>query len=337
MAKRKLSRRQIWQVNKIQQERLKRAQRQREAALSGLASDELGPEQNGVIISHYGAALDVEDSHGEVFRCAARQNIGDLVCGDEVVWQMGRGKSGVVCALKPRHSLLSRPDLHNQFKPVAANIDQILIVSAVTPELNKDLIDRYLVAAENIHIQPVIIINKVDLLNNQELHQLQQHVAIYSEIGYRILYTSVPKEHGLGDLIDLLKDRTSVFVGQSGVGKSSLIKRLLPDTEIRIGELSRASGKGRHTTSVTRLYHFLDGGNLIDSPGVRDFGLTNITPAGVVYSFVEFRPLLGLCRFNDCKHDVEPDCAITKAVREGKISQHRLDSLHRIIKSLQEG
>jgi ribosome biogenesis GTPase len=335
MGKRKLTRRQAWRIKKIQQDRLARAEKKRGSLIGDLSPDELGPEQDGVIIAHFGATLDVEDRNGILSRCVARQNLGNLVCGDEVIWQAGYDNTGVITALKPRHTLLSRPDFHQQLKPIAANIDQILIVTAPKPGIREDLIDRYLVAAENTHITPVIVINKIDLLSANEFEELKQRLNVYMEIGYQSIYTSTKLSHGMDSLIQCLKDKTNVFVGLSGVGKSSLIKTLLPDIDIRIGELSQATGQGKHTTTVTRLYHFPAGGHLIDSPGVRDFALWNMSAAEIAYGFIEFRPYLGLCKFSNCTHSIEPECAIKRAVRQHRIKQSRLDRYHRIVNSFQ--
>lgn len=311
-----------------------RAEKKARTSLEKIGTDTLGPEQEGTVISHYGAALDVEDLQGNVYRCSARQNIGDLVCGDQVIWQPAHDQSGVIVALKPRKSLLARPDFYRQLKPVAANIDQILVVVAPQPELSTDLIDRYLVAAEIIHIPPVIVVNKIDLLDQTELELLKQQLEEFKIVGYQIIYTSTKQSHGLDSLVAQLNEKTSIFVGHSGVGKSSLIKTLLPSEAIKIGELSEATGKGKHTTSVTRLYHLQEGGDLIDSPGVRDFGLWNISPDQLAFGFVEFRQYIGQCKFADCRHKVEPGCAIQAALKEKKITQRRLDSFHRILSSL---
>ena len=157
-----------------------------------------------------------------------RQNLPALVCGDRVVWQAGPDDTGVVVAMQPRQSLLERPDADNQLKPVAANIDQILVVAAPEPALDYDLVNRYLIAAEMTDIPPVLVINKVDLLSDAALATLQQRIQVYADIGYRTVFATTKREHGLDELTDHLQDKTSIFVGQSGVGKSSLIQALLP-------------------------------------------------------------------------------------------------------------
>jgi len=243
----------------------------------------------------------------------------------------------VVVAQRERHSVLSRPDPYGKLKPIAANIDQILLVIAPFPEPHANLIDRYLVAAEVVGIEPVILLNKMDLLTADPARQtaMDELLAIYPTLGYRVLRTSI-KDSGLAELHSALRERTSVFVGQSGVGKSSLVNVLLPDADIRVGALSETTQKGTHTTTTAQLLHLNCGGTLIDSPGIREFGLWHMSKGQVEQGFREFRPLLGTCKFRDCQHEHEPGCAILDAVQSGAISATRLDSYRRIVASLDE-
>ncbi|MEW5755514.1 MAG: small ribosomal subunit biogenesis GTPase RsgA [Pseudomonadota bacterium] len=335
MSRRRLSTRQRRHVDKLQADRLARAQDKQ----SMLSEDELGPlgeEQEGLVVSRYGKTVDVEGSDGQVYRCQIRQHLHDLVCGDRVIWQAAPDGTGVVVAQVPRKSVLCRPDFQQRMKTIAANIDQILIVCATQPELSTGLIDRYLVAAEATKITPMIIVNKTDLLTPTQRAEVEAQLALYQNIGYRLIYTSVVARHGLDELIAQLKDHTSIFVGHSGVGKSSLVKALLPHQEIRIGELSEATGKGTHTTTTAVLYHLDHGGDLIDSPGIREFGLWGISAEQVAEGFVEFRPFLPQCKFRNCQHRQEPGCALRAAVESGEITRQRLDSYYRIVESLTE-
>jgi ribosome biogenesis GTPase len=333
MAKRKLNRRQTWRAEKIQAERLARAQKKVAAVESKLEGSDLGPEQTGRIITRYGAQVELEDAQRKRFRCLMRRNLPSLVCGDNVIWQPGPDNTGVVVAMEPRQSLLERPDADNQLKPVAANISQILVVAAPEPALDVDLINRYFVAAEMTGIPPVLIINKIDLLSEADLNKLRARFQAYEDIGYSVIYATTKQAHGLDDLLEHLRDKTSIFVGQSGVGKSSLIQVLLPEEELRVSALSESSGEGRHTTTTTQLYHFATGGELIDSPGVRSFRLGHVSRREITEGFKEFRPYLGQCRFSDCRHTVEPDCALLDAVAAGKISTERFESYQRIIET----
>jgi ribosome biogenesis GTPase len=349
MAKRKLNKRQKWRIDKIQQERTERAQRKESQISHQLEGGDLGPEQQGIIIAHFGTQVEVEpldatpgdtesldSQQRETFRCYMRANLGSLVTGDKIIFRMGNNNEGVVVAVLPRESELSRPNPYNEIKPVAANIDFIVLVVAVEPEAHANLIDRYLVAAENCQIEPVILLNKTDLITDKNREELEALLAPYDTLGYQTRTLSIKNDEGLEELKEMLNDRISVFVGQSGVGKSSMIQTLLPEEEIRVGALSHASKKGRHTTTTARLYHFPSGGDLIDSPGIREFGLWHMEPEDILYGFRELREFAGLCRFRDCQHEKEPGCALRDGVEEGKISAARFASYKRILATLSE-
>jgi ribosome biogenesis GTPase len=334
MTKRKISRQQRWRIEKVQAERTERASKRDTQLDKALTEGELGPEQNGLIVSHFGQQVEVEGQDGLRQRCHVRANITALVTGDSVTWREGK-PTGVVVACNERHTLLSRPDNHGQLKPVAANIDHIIIVIAPEPRAHANLIDRYLVASEAIGIRPVLLLNKTDLINDDNRDYLDAMLARYQEIGYPVTRASTATDHGLDELKSTLKDQISVFVGQSGVGKSSLVNSLLPGTDTKIGALSEATAKGRHTTTTARLFHFPDGGSLIDSPGIREFALWNMDREKVLAGFIEFRPFLGMCRFRDCKHEREPRCALLEAEADHKIRPERMNSYRQIIDSLE--
>lgn len=294
----------------------------------------------GRVVGRFGKHADVEDSDGTISRCHIRRTIDSVVCGDNVLFSKGAdsesGVSGVIEIVKDRHSMLTRPDYYDGIKPIAANIDQIIIVSSVRPALSLNIIDRYLVACEDIGIQPVIVLNKVELLSAEERQQVEADLALYGELGYLVMFTSCKTQDGIDTLNALLNDKVSIFVGQSGVGKSSLINQVLPHAEELTGEISDNSGLGQHTTTAAKLLHLPAGGDLIDSPGVREFGLWHLPVERVTWGFKEFRNYLGGCKFRDCKHQNDPGCLLKEAVEKGEITEARFSSYHRILASMEE-
>ncbi|OLQ69817.1 ribosome biogenesis GTPase RsgA [Photobacterium proteolyticum] len=297
--------------------------------------------REGLVITRFGQHADIEDPEtGTIHRCNLRRSIQSLVSGDRVVWRPGvealQGIAGVVEAVHERESMLTRPDYYDGVKAVAANVNRIIIVSAVLPELSLNIIDRYLIAAETVGVEPLIVLNKVDLLDAENRQQVEQLLSLYQDIGYQLRYVSTDTGEGMEALKEDLKDHVSIFAGQSGVGKSSMVNALMPEVDAEIGDVSENSGLGTHTTTAARLYHFPEGGDLIDSPGVREFGLWHLEPEQVTEAFVEFRDYLGGCKFRDCKHGDDPGCIIREAMEAGKISQERYDSYHKIIDSMSE-
>ncbi|MGF1687804.1 small ribosomal subunit biogenesis GTPase RsgA [Photobacterium japonica] len=334
--KKKLTQGQSRRVRSNQDKRLQREKKDVQWDESSLES-----AREGLVITRFGQHADVEDPDtGVIHRCNLRRSIQSLVSGDRVVWRPGveslHGISGVVEAVHERESMLTRPDYYDGVKAVAANVNQIIIVSAVLPELSLNIIDRYLIAAETVGIQPLIVLNKIDLLDAETRVHVEKTLTLYNDIGYQVRYVSSDTGEGMDVLKDDLKDHISIFAGQSGVGKSSMVNTLMPEVDAEIGDVSENSGLGQHTTTAARLYHFPGGGDLIDSPGVREFGLWHLEAEQVTNAFVEFRDYLGGCKFRDCKHGNDPGCIIREAMEEGKISKERYDSYHRIIESMSE-
>jgi ribosome biogenesis GTPase len=321
MPRRRLSERQIKRIRKIQERRRRRLDER--AQLSRSDHDE-APSREGLVVVRHGANLAVEDAKADVFHCLVRQNIGHPVCGDRVVWQPTGPDRGVVTALLARNAVLSRPDYSGRDKPLAANLTQLVILLAPKPVPSEYLIDQYLVAAELMDVGAMIVFNKVDLLDAHSLAELRERFVRYEDIGYRSVWISLKDGHDLGSLVQNLAGETSILVGQSGVGKSSLVNSLLPDQQIQIGRLSKATGLGRHTTSATTCYRLPGGGHLIDSPGVRSFRLGSIGSPELERGFRELAPFLGHCQFGNCRHDREPGCAVKRAAADGHIHPGRL-------------
>ncbi len=312
----------------------------------------LSDEQSGLVIAHYGRQLDVEVLHGEqtgqIVRCFMRANIAPLVTGDTVAFTtQNNGKvdgtqvrpKGIVSAGGARRNLLTRPDDRGVQRPIAANIDEILVVVAPKPDPHPFFIDRYLVAADMCGIQPVIICNKIDLLNDDNREQINALLNIYRHIGYTVLCLSSRQGEGLPAVQKHLCGKTCVVVGQSGVGKSSLIKALLPGVEIATGELSQATDKGKHTTTTARLYQLpayeqQAGGILIDSPGIREFSLPHVPAQELLSHFIDLREHAAGCKFRDCRHDREPHCALLAAEEKGLVLVERMASYRHILASL---
>jgi ribosome biogenesis GTPase len=334
MSKRKLSRQQQFRIDKVQQERLARAQKKHEKVEQTLASDSLSEPLDGLVIAHFGATLDIEGTDGTITRCSVRSNLPVLVTGDEIIWHADEQGQGVIVALKERKSILTRPDYRGNLRPVAANVDRIIIVACPSPRTPVNLIDRYLVATAHDDIQPVILLNKHDLID--QAPEMLKELAQYEALGCQTIVASVTSERELEAIKALVANGNSVFVGQSGVGKSSIIAALLPGEDIRVGEISSATGKGKHTTTTAKIYHIPSGGRLVDSPGIREFGLWHITIDDLDKGFPDVTDQAQYCKFNNCTHTHEPKCAVKQAVNEGALLSRRLDSYLSIRDSIDE-
>ncbi len=333
MSKRRLSKHQLARISQNQRKELGHDDASSEAAQTSLENC------NGRIISHYGQHVDVEslldEDEGRTIRCTQRSNLPKLVTGDLVVWSDDGADGGVILALGQRRNFFGRPSPEGQFKAIAANIDLVLVVFASSPTPHVSLIDRYLVAIEQLHLRAVLVLNKLDLLNEEELADLDNMLSVYSDIGYSIHRVSAENGRGMPELKQVLAEQTTILVGQSGVGKSSLLNKLSSGKLADVGALSETWDRGTHTTTTSSLYH-MPGFDLIDSPGIREFGLGHIDEQQVFDGFIEFRPFAGSCKFRDCSHRQEPGCAIQAALEAGQIREERVESYFRIVDSLNE-
>ena len=340
MAKqKKISQSQARRMEANQNKRIAKAKRQKSADTE-LDDSQLGPQSFAQVITRYGQHADIENADGEIIRCDLRRAVKSLVCGDKVIWRSYQNSdsefSGVIEAVEPRESEFVRPDFYDGLKPVAANIDQILIVSALLPDLTPSIIDRYIVAVEQLDVTPVVLINKMDLLDDSNRELVEQTIELYRSIGYQVLPMSATEEQGIDDVMSLLANKTSVFVGQSGVGKSSLVNAILPAVNILTKQVSDNSRLGVHTTTASRLYRLENSGAVIDSPGVREFAMWHLETEQILDGFIEFKPFLGLCKFRDCQHKKDPGCALKQAIKDGKVSKQRYQSYLKILQTNSE-
>ncbi len=280
---------------------------------------------HGTVVAAYGKRYDVELHEGSVISCVTRGKKSELACGDHVSIKLTSAGEGVVEQFNERTSLLYRS---NEFrkKLLAANVTQMILVVAARPSFYLELLDRALIAAETEHIRAIILLNKCDLPESREAAaQLQP----YANLGYNVIQISAQGD--LSPLQPWLQGQTSILVGQSGMGKSTLVNALLPDAKSRTREISSVLDGGKHTTTAAHLYHLNDDSHLIDSPGLQEFGLSHLSFDQIEHGFVEFRPYLGKCRFNNCRHASEPGCAIHAAIESGKVSAERLACFRKLV------
>ena len=328
-----LNLRQKERIDTIRKRRSDRMQSRQQEEWDSLSNSTLSAPKEGLVIAHFGLNIEVETDSGERFRCAVRETAGvEPVCGDKVVWQQAGEDQGIVTAVMDRHSILQRPGAYRTLKTIAANIDQIFITTT-SQHVNTGLLDRYLVAAEAANIDPIILINKMDLAENPD--EIMAQMAPYFAMNYPVMFISASSGLGITELEEKLTNKISIIVGQSGVGKSSLVKRwVAKEIAPAIGDVREKTGTGRHTTTVARLYHLPGGGSLIDSPGIREFGLHGISRQQVATLFRDISPYLQGCRFSNCSHSHEPGCKVLTAIENGKVDIIRLQSLQRIQASM---
>jgi len=274
--------------------------------------------------------------NNQIIKVNIRKTLSSIVCGDKVVYEQTDSGENVISAVLPRNSILARSTRYQKQKLIAANIDLVIIVLALTPEPSYEFLDRSLLACESNNINTLILLNKIDMQNSignsaEILTTLQE----YKKIGYSLLEISTKTGVGMQQLSDLLQDKLSTFIGHSGVGKSSISQILIPDQEIQIGKISD-NALGKHTTSVSYLYDLKQSGQIIDTPGIRDFVLGEYDLAELEKGYIEFNQFLGLCKYHNCTHIIEPNCAIKQALADKHISQARYDSFCKLFQTVSE-
>ncbi|MXY29128.1 ribosome small subunit-dependent GTPase A [Candidatus Poribacteria bacterium] len=253
-----------------------------------------------------------------------------VAVGDRVVFTQLDEEEGVVEDILPRETKFSRQyaGKHGDIEQViVANAHQIVaVVSTLMPPLNFRTLDRFLILAEAGDMEAVICLNKMDLVDATQREEFSDAFTNYEKLGYRVLYTSINDLESLKPLRHVLQDKFSVIVGASGVGKSSLLNTLQPNLGLRVGEVGVKTQKGRHTTTLVELFSFDFGGEVADTPGIREVGLWGVDTENLEYYFPEMEPYLGNCKYNDCAHVAEPDCAVQDAVEAGEIHAERYRS-----------
>lgn len=287
-----------------------------ETVSSAHASAVSGRSVTGRVVAVHGRHYLV-DAEGALVDCVTRGKKGGVACNDRVEIRATGPSAGVIERILPRDNLLWRSD-GQRSKLLAANVDRVVVVTAAVPTPRAELLNRCLVAAEAAGIEPLILLNKVEL---PETAAYLTRLRAYTDLGYPLVCLSARQD--IKPLLPWLTGRTSVLVGASGVGKSTLVNALVPQAGAATAEISSALDTGRHTTTHTRLYPLSGGGTIIDSPGMQEFGLRHLTLDELRAVFTEFRRLAGQCRFHDCRHLNEPDCAVLAAVQSGRIMAER--------------
>lgn len=310
-----------------QQQRILEARRQEQ-----LNAD---PSKNifeGRVIAQHGQHVTLEDRDLNLHKASVRQSLGSIVCGDFIYYALEQN-APVVTTRLPRINVFSRLAFGGKERILAANIDQLFIVICPTPEPSPSLIDRYLIATEYLEIPTAFIVNKKDEIQSPEQFAFLQD---YEALGLPVEYTSIFDPESIKALQKILRGKTSILVGQSGVGKSSLTNALIPELELQTQKINASTGLGNHTTSTTTLYHLPEEESyLIDSPGVRSFNIEHLPLEAIDEGFPDVAPLTQQCKFSNCRHLQDPHCAVQAAVEAGTLSTRRVESYMQIKSSVE--
>ncbi|MCK5895307.1 MAG: ribosome small subunit-dependent GTPase A [Cocleimonas sp.] len=277
---------------------------------------------SGRVITRFGSELLVSNGEKKPIRCTTKRKLDHVACGDNVLWRANLHGNATVTGLLPRKNALTRRTYRGIPKTIAANIDQLIVTSSWLPRPLWELVDRYLIAAQQLDADVIIVMNKSDLEKKQATEEDWKALQDYRDIGYSVIAINAITGEGVSELRDLMMAKTNIFVGRSGVGKSSIAQHFLPEVELLVNEISQ-SGEGQHTTTTATLYDLGKDAFLIDSPGVRDYVLDELTEKKLSDGYREFAPYIHACRFNNCTHYHEPKCAVRVAVAQGDIANER--------------
>jgi ribosome biogenesis GTPase len=291
----------------------------------------------GVVVKSTGSWYDVRNEKGEIIKSRLKgifrldeskeKDSNPVAVGDKVVLEKGDADDAwTIAEIEDRENYIVRssPKHKGARQIIAANLDQVLLIATMAnPRTSTGFIDRFLLTAEAYHIPVVIIFNKQDLLDTKTQNKQDYVANIYRSIGYKTVFVSALQQKHIDEVREIMKDKTSLISGHSGVGKSTLMNAVQPGLNLRTEAISRITGKGMHTTTFAEMHPLHFGGNVIDTPGIREFGIMDFKPEEISHYFVEFRDLIPQCKFNNCLHENEPGCAVKQAYLEGKISEER--------------
>jgi len=290
--------------------------------------------KSGLVLKTTGSRYSIRDDSGNVFSCTIRGKLrlrgvkttNPITVGDVVDFEIDESGSGTISGIRERKNYIIRrsTNLSRESHVIAANLDQtILIVTIIKPETQLAFIDRYLVTAEAYSIPSILVFNKIDIYDDEINNKLNEYISIYSKIGYKCIKVSAETRENLSELVSVLKGKTSLISGNSGVGKSTLINRVEPNLNLKTEEISSYHLSGKHTTTFSEMFELSIGGFIIDTPGIKGFGLIDISKEELYHFFPEIFQHSKDCRFYNCTHIHEPGCAVIQAVNSGEISPSR--------------
>lgn len=304
----------------------------------------------GLVYKSTGSWYLVKDGNGKQYNARVKgkfkidsdiTSTNPVTVGDEIEIEIEEGAEGtaIITEIFDRRNYINRqsPSNRHHHHIIAANVDQVLLVCTLKePRTSQGFIDRFLVAAEAYHVPAILLFNKSDIYKKKEIEKFEEWKEMYEAIGYKVILASIEKKEGLDDVMQLIKDKTTLISGHSGVGKSSFINFLFPNFALKTQEVSGWSGKGLHTTTFAEMFDLPGGGRIIDTPGIREFGVVDISKQELSHYFPEMRELINDCQFNNCMHMNEPGCAVKAAAEEGRVSIDRYVSYCTILESINE-